>query len=62
MKYKGHHHKDVVWMNPAHLDHLLEMVNKLEQKRDHELGMKKTQQKNKNPPISGRNVNENMNL
>jgi hypothetical protein len=38
----NHHHKEVVWMNPIHLDHLLEMVNKFKQERDHELGVKRT--------------------
>jgi len=30
MKYKGYHHKGVVWMKPIHLNHLLGIVNKLE--------------------------------
>ncbi len=43
VKYKGCHHKDVVWMKLDHLDHLLKMVNKFEQKRGHELTrLKKT--------------------
>jgi len=30
MKYKGYHHKGVMWMKPIHLNHLLGIVNKLE--------------------------------
>jgi hypothetical protein len=33
VKYKGCYHKEVVWMKPTHLDHLLEMVNKFGQER-----------------------------
>jgi hypothetical protein len=44
-KYKGCHHKEVVWMKLAHLDHLSNMVSKFEQDRGHELGMKKTRKK-----------------
>ncbi len=46
MKYKGCHHKDTMWMKLAHLDHLLEMVNKFEQEKGHELArMQKTWKK-----------------
>jgi hypothetical protein len=41
VKYKGYHHKEVVWMKPTHQDHLLEMVNKFEQEWGHEFGVKK---------------------
>jgi hypothetical protein len=37
VKYKGYHHKEIVWMKPAHLDHLLDMVAKFEQERGHKL-------------------------
>lgn len=41
VKYKGFHHKEDVWMKPIHLNHLPKMVNKFEQERGHELGIKK---------------------
>jgi hypothetical protein len=47
IKYKGCHHKEVVWMKFAHLDHLSNMVSKFEQDRGHELGIKKTRKKKK---------------
>ncbi len=50
VKYKGCHHKEAVWMELVHLDHLLDMVSKFEQDRGHELGMKKTQKKKKTHP------------
>ncbi len=50
VKYKGCHHKEVVWMKLVHLDHLSDMVAKCEQERGHALGMKKIQKKKKNPP------------
>jgi hypothetical protein len=49
-KYKGYHHKEAIWMELVQLNHLLEMVNKFEQERAHELGMKKTWKKKKNKP------------
>ncbi len=44
-------------MKLVHLDHLQKMVNKFEQDRGHELGMKRTLKK-KDPPTSGLNVDE----
>ncbi len=38
VKYKGYHHKEVIWMKHVQLYHLQEMVNKFEQERGHELG------------------------
>jgi hypothetical protein len=49
-------------MKPTHLDHLLDMVNKFKQERGHELGMKKTQKKKKDPFANGLNVDEDINL
>jgi len=43
VKYKGCHHKEIMWMKPTHLDHFLEMVNKFEQEKGHKLGVKRTQ-------------------
>jgi hypothetical protein len=45
VKYKVCHHKEVIWMKLVQLDHLLEMVNKFEQERGHELVVKKTWKK-----------------
>jgi hypothetical protein len=42
VKYKGYHHKEIVWMKHAHLDHLLDMVAKFEQERGHKFEMKRT--------------------
>jgi hypothetical protein len=43
VKYKGYHHRDAMWMKPTHLDHLIEMVNKFEQKKGHEfVGVQRT--------------------
>lgn len=47
IKYKGCHHKEVVYMKLAHLNHLSNIVSKFEQDRGHELGMKKTRKKKK---------------
>lgn len=30
VKHKGCHHKEIVWMKIAHLEHLQEMMNKFE--------------------------------
>lgn len=49
-------------MKLAHLDHLPKIVNKFEQERGHELGVKKTRKKKKNPPTSSLHVNEDINL
>jgi len=62
MKYKGCHHKEVVWMKLAHVDHLLEMVNKFEQEWGLELGMKKIRKKKRNPPASSLSVDEDINV
>jgi hypothetical protein len=43
VKCKCCHHKEIMWMKPIHLDHLLEMVNKFEQEKGHKLGVKRTQ-------------------
>jgi hypothetical protein len=56
VKYKGHHHKEVVRMKPTHLNHLPELVNTFEQERDHELRLKRPQKKKKDPPINGLSV------
>ncbi len=45
VKHKGYHPKEVVWVKPSQLDHLLNMVAKFEQERGHELGMKMTRKK-----------------
>lgn len=62
MKYKPCHHKEAVWMKPNHLDHLSEMVNKFEQEWGHELGVKKTSKKKRNPFASGLGVDEDINV
>ncbi len=45
VKYKGCHHKEVMWMKPTHLDHLLDIVVKFEQERGHKLVVKRTLKK-----------------
>lgn len=45
-------------MNFTHFDHLLDMVNKFEQERGHELGVKKEK---KDPPTNGLNVDDGIN-
>jgi hypothetical protein len=45
VKYKGNHHKEVVWMKLAHVDHKLDMVAKFEQERGHEFGVKRIRKK-----------------
>lgn len=62
VKYKPCHHKEAVWMKPNHLDHLPEMVNKFAQEWGHELGVKKTWKKKRNPFASGLGVDENINV
>ncbi len=42
VKYKGYHHKEVIWIKLTHLDHMLNMVAKFEHGRGHKLGVKKT--------------------
>jgi hypothetical protein len=60
VKYKGCHHKKLVWMKPIHLNHLLEMVNKFGQKRgSYTYNEKKT--KKKDPPTNGLSVDEGIN-
>jgi hypothetical protein len=50
-----------MWMKLAHLDHLLEMVNKFKQEKGHELvGVKKTWKK-KRPLVNNLNVDEDTN-
>jgi hypothetical protein len=49
VKYKGCHHKEVIWMKFVHLDHLLEMVNKF-------------QKKNRDPLASKQSVDEDINF
>jgi hypothetical protein len=49
-------------MKPNHLDHLPEMVNKFEQEWGHELGVKKTWKKKRNPLASGLGVDEDINV
>jgi hypothetical protein len=46
VKYKGFHYKEAVWMKHVYLDHWPKMVNKFEQERGHELGVKRIQKKN----------------
>ncbi len=47
MKYKGCHHKELMWMKIAHLDHLQKMMNKFEQEKGNKLGMLKTRKNKK---------------
>lgn len=42
VKYKGYHHKEVVWIKPTHLDHMLNIMAKFKHGKGHKLGMKKT--------------------
>ncbi len=49
-------------MKLANLNHLPKIVNKFEQGRGHKLGMKKTQKKKRDPPISSLSVDEDINL
>jgi hypothetical protein len=42
VKYKGCHHKEIMWMKPIHLDHLSNIVAKFGQEGGHELGVKRT--------------------
>jgi hypothetical protein len=62
VKYKGCHHKEAIWMKLVHLDHLPKMVNKFEQEWGHELGAKRIRKINRDPPTSGLNVDEDINL
>ncbi len=48
-------------MKLVHLDHLFKMVNKFEQEQGHELGLKRTQKKKKDPLVNGLNVDEGVN-
>ncbi len=47
VKYKGYHHKEAMWMNIVHLDHLRKMLNKFEQERVTNLECKKLERKRK---------------
>jgi hypothetical protein len=47
VKYKGCHHKELMWMKIAHLDHLQKMMNKFEQEKGNKLGMLKTRKNKK---------------
>jgi hypothetical protein len=51
-----------MWKKHAHLNHLLEMVSKFEQEKGHELGVKRTRKKKRDPPINNLNVDEDINL
>jgi hypothetical protein len=62
VKYKGCYHKEAIYMKPTHLEHLQKMVNKFEQERGHELGVKSTWKKKKDPPANGLNVDEDINF
>jgi len=42
VKYKGCHHKEIMWMKFIHMDRLLNIVAKFEQEGGHEFGMKRT--------------------
>jgi hypothetical protein len=55
IKYKGYHHKEVVWIKLTHLDHMLNMVAKSKHGRGHKLGVKK------NPFKESLNVDEGIN-
>jgi hypothetical protein len=46
MKYKSYHFKEAILVKPSHLDHSFEMGTKFEQTKGHELGVKKTREKN----------------
>jgi hypothetical protein len=43
VKWKGYNQKEATWVRPSHWDHLLEMVDKFEWERKHELGQNKKQ-------------------
>jgi hypothetical protein len=49
VKYKSCHHKEVMWMKLAILDHLTKMVNKFDHERGYEHGVKRTRKKKKKP-------------
>ncbi len=62
VKYKGYHHKDVVWMKLVHLDHLLENGKQVSARKGHELARVKKIWKEKKPLASGLNIDEDINL
>jgi hypothetical protein len=49
-------------MQHVHMDHLLDMVNKFEQERGHELEMKRTWKKKRVPHANGHSVDEDINF
>jgi hypothetical protein len=49
-------------MKPTPFDHLPKVVNKFKQERGHELEVKRTQKKKKDPPINNLRVDEDINL
>jgi hypothetical protein len=51
-----------MWKKHVHFNHLLKMVNNFEQERGHELGVKETQKKKRDPRINNLNVDEETNL
>jgi hypothetical protein len=62
VKYKGCHHKEVVWMKPAHLDHLPKMVKKFDHERGQEFGVKRIQKEKRHKLASGLSVDEDINI
>ncbi len=48
-------------MEPLHLDQFLEMANKFEQDKGHELGVKRIWKKKKDSPTNGVSVDEGVN-
>jgi hypothetical protein len=48
VKWKGCHSKKSKWVKPTHLNLLLEMIEKFEHERDHEMGNKKMRKKKSN--------------
>jgi hypothetical protein len=48
IKWKGCHPKESQWVSLSHLNHLLEMVEKFEMEKGHELGRKKSHKKKMN--------------
>ncbi len=62
LRIKEYMVKEAMWMKLAHLDHLPKMVNKFEHEKGHELGVKRTMKKKRDPPTNNLSVDEDINL
>jgi hypothetical protein len=58
VKYKGCHHKEVMWMKPIHMDHLLETMNKFQQESESQIRNEENLKEKKDPFTNGLNVHE----